>query len=89
MLGGANPSTRKLRPNNGWCGSSTVTLARAGTSPSSVGVFVEKFARRARLEAGARAAAGHGARCAELSKKAWYRSAKRSQVFATYDLICS
>src|SRR5215207_4981265 len=26
-----------------------VTLARAGTSPSSVGVFVEKFARRARL----------------------------------------
>src|SRR3954469_11974762 len=32
---------------------------------------------------------GHGAGCAELSKKAWCSSAKPWQVPATHDLICS
>jgi hypothetical protein len=32
-------------------------------------VFVEKFAGRAGLEVGARAAAGYGASCSKLSKK--------------------
>src|SRR3954464_12537130 len=47
-----------------------------------------RLARRARLETGARAAAGHGAGCAELSKKAWCSSAKRWQVLAKHDLSC-